>query len=84
MLCFYFLILDKHFYYDLFLSYVSFMYISDAVFSSGKNETFKACCKMGEPYNVDEHATCKSLTSTICSDPSRHISWDGMDLTLMK
>ncbi|KAG4996416.1 hypothetical protein JHK82_027222 [Glycine max] len=50
-------------------------------FSSSKNETFRACCGTGEPYNVDEHAPCGSLTSTICSDPSKHINWDGAHFT---
>ncbi|KAG4982369.1 hypothetical protein JHK87_027118 [Glycine soja] len=46
-----------------------------------KNETFRACCGTGEPYNVNEHAPCGSLTSTICSDPSKHINWDGAHFT---
>lgn len=81
MVCCAFIYWIKQFYYDLFLSYASFMYINVAGFSSSKNETFRACCGTGEPYNVDEHAPCGSLTSTICSDPSKHINWDGAHFT---
>nr|KYP33687.1 GDSL esterase/lipase At5g45910 family [Cajanus cajan] len=50
-------------------------------FSFGKIDTFKACCGKGEPYNVDVHIFCGSLASTVCSDPSKHINWDGAHLT---
>ncbi|KAK7329095.1 hypothetical protein VNO77_23241 [Canavalia gladiata] len=50
-------------------------------FSSSKRETFKACCGKGEPYNVDIKIFCGSPISTICSDPSKHINWDGAHFT---
>ncbi|XP_020238609.1 GDSL esterase/lipase At5g45910 [Cajanus cajan] len=50
-------------------------------FSFGKIDTFKACCGKGEPYNVDVHIFCGSFASTVCSDPSKHINWDGAHLT---
>lgn len=60
MVCcaFYFLIWDGQLYHDLFLSYTLFMYVIDAGFSFGKNETFEACCEKDEPYNVDLHIFC--------------------------
>ncbi|XP_020225454.1 GDSL esterase/lipase At5g45910 [Cajanus cajan] len=50
-------------------------------FYFGKNDTFKACCGKGGPYNVDIHIFCGSSKATVCSDPSKHINWDGAHLT---
>lgn len=56
-----------------------FEYINDAGFD--KNESFKACCGAHGPYNVDESMVCGSKKSTVCSDPSKHINWDGAHFT---
>ncbi|RDX83462.1 GDSL esterase/lipase [Mucuna pruriens] len=50
-------------------------------FSSGKIETFRACCGKGEPYNLSGQICCGSAASTVCSDPSKHINWDGPHFT---
>ncbi|XP_027337817.1 GDSL esterase/lipase At5g45910-like [Abrus precatorius] len=50
-------------------------------FSSDKKETLRACCGKGEPYNVDINIFCGSAASTVCSDPSKHINWDGAHFT---
>ncbi|KAK7314200.1 hypothetical protein VNO77_39413 [Canavalia gladiata] len=50
-------------------------------FPSGKNETFRACCGKGEPYNFNINVFCGSSASTVCSDPSKHINWDGPHFT---
>ena len=46
-------------------------------FSSGKTETFRACCGKGEPYNLSLQIYCGSPAATVCPDPSKHINWDG-------
>ncbi|RDX81783.1 GDSL esterase/lipase, partial [Mucuna pruriens] len=50
-------------------------------FSSGKIETFRACCGKGEPYNLSGQICCGSAASTVCSDPSKYINWDGPHFT---
>ncbi|CAJ1975545.1 unnamed protein product [Sphenostylis stenocarpa] len=50
-------------------------------FSSGKIETFKACCGKGEPYNLSLEIYCGSPAATVCSDPSKQINWDGPHFT---
>ncbi|KAL2337212.1 hypothetical protein Fmac_011658 [Flemingia macrophylla] len=50
-------------------------------FSSGKLETFKACCGKGEPYGLSAQFPCGSFFATVCSDPSKHINWDGPHFT---
>ncbi|XP_027338358.1 GDSL esterase/lipase At5g45910-like [Abrus precatorius] len=50
-------------------------------FPSERKETFKACCGKGEPYNVDINIFCGSPASITCSDPSKHINWDGVHFT---
>jgi len=72
--CVFIYLLEDQFYYHFFLSYASFMYINDADFSFGKNETPKICCGKCEPYNVDVHIFWGSLTPTVCYEPSKHIN----------
>lgn len=55
------------------------MYISG--FTSDKNEILKACCASNGPYNVNPKTPCGVLGTTICSDPSKQINWDGAHLT---
>ncbi|KAL2337214.1 hypothetical protein Fmac_011660 [Flemingia macrophylla] len=51
-------------------------------FSSGKLETFKACCGKGEPYGLSAQFPCGSFSqATVCSDPSKQINWDGPHFT---
>ncbi|XP_020207573.1 GDSL esterase/lipase At5g45910 [Cajanus cajan] len=50
-------------------------------FSSGKIETFRACCGKGEPYGLSEQIYCGSVASMVCSDPSKRINWDGPHFT---
>lgn len=47
-------------------------------------EPFKACCGCGEsgsPLNFNKHKLCGSPGATVCKDPSKYISWDGIHLT---
>ncbi|KAL2335858.1 hypothetical protein Fmac_010304 [Flemingia macrophylla] len=50
-------------------------------FSSGKIQTFKACCGKGEPYGLSAQTPCGSFSATVCPDPSKHINWDGPHFT---
>ncbi|KAL2337215.1 hypothetical protein Fmac_011661 [Flemingia macrophylla] len=50
-------------------------------FLSGKLETFKACCGKGEPYGLSAQFPCGCFFATVCSDPSKHINWDGPYIT---
>ncbi|KAG6481340.1 GDSL esterase/lipase At2g27360-like [Zingiber officinale] len=47
----------------------------------GIDETLVACCGGEGPYNASLSAPCGSPLSTLCSDPSRYVSWDGLHLT---
>ncbi|KAL5146312.1 GDSL esterase/lipase [Glycine soja] len=46
-------------------------------FSSGKIETFRACCGKGESYNLSLQIACGSLAAMVCPNPSKHLNWDG-------
>ncbi|WJX93406.1 acetylajmaline esterase [Trifolium repens] len=50
-------------------------------FTSDKNEILKACCGSNAPYNVDVKKPCGTTGTTVCSDPSKQINWDGAHLT---
>jgi lysophospholipase L1-like esterase len=50
-------------------------------FTSDKNEILKACCGSNAPYNVDVKKPCGTPGTTVCSDPSKQINWDGAHLT---
>ncbi|XP_020232730.1 GDSL esterase/lipase At5g45910 [Cajanus cajan] len=50
-------------------------------FSSGKIQTFKACCGKGEHYGFSDKIYCGSSAATVCSDPSKYINWDGPHFT---
>lgn len=56
---------------------------NDAGFTSNEDEIMKACCGSGGPYNValDYNKACGTTGSTVCSDPSKQINWDGAHLT---
>jgi len=58
-----------------------FINLCNAGFSSGKIETFRACCGKGEPYNLSLQIACGSPTVTVCPDPSKRINWDGPHFT---
>jgi len=56
------------------------MFINDAGFISDKVEILKACCGGGGPYHHDQYF-CGTPNTTICSDPSKLINWDGQHFT---
>ncbi|RAL49692.1 hypothetical protein DM860_001983 [Cuscuta australis] len=40
-----------------------------------------ACCGGKGPYNYDASVPCGVKGSTVCGDPSKYVSWDGIHLT---
>ncbi|KAJ0960947.1 hypothetical protein J5N97_001159 [Dioscorea zingiberensis] len=40
-----------------------------------------ACCGVGGLYNYNSSCMCGDLGSTVCMEPSRHLSWDGLHFT---
>lgn len=40
-----------------------------------------ACCGGGNAYNFDFAAFCTLPASTVCADPSKYVSWDGIHYT---
>ncbi|KAJ0960950.1 hypothetical protein J5N97_001162 [Dioscorea zingiberensis] len=40
-----------------------------------------ACCGSGALYNYNSSCLCGESGSTVCMEPSRYVSWDGMHLT---
>ncbi|KAG1346438.1 GDSL esterase/lipase [Cocos nucifera] len=43
--------------------------------------TLAACCGGGGRYNFNLAVMCGAPGDTVCSDPSKHVCWDGMHLT---
>lgn len=56
------------------------MFINGAGFISNKVEILKACCGGGGPYNVNDKF-CGTSGTTVCSDSSKLINWDGAHFT---
>ncbi|KAL9997497.1 putative sinapine esterase [Helianthus debilis subsp. tardiflorus] len=46
-----------------------------------QNETLKACCGCGGPFNFDSTMKCGDLCKTVCDEPNMYVSWDGVHLT---
>ncbi|KAI3840445.1 hypothetical protein MKW92_020106 [Papaver armeniacum] len=47
-----------------------------------QSSVLRACCGVVRaPYNYDGSRMCGSQGVPVCSDPSRHIHWDGVHLT---
>ncbi|XP_006651411.2 GDSL esterase/lipase At1g28600-like [Oryza brachyantha] len=46
-----------------------------------KETVLVACCGDGGPYNSNSLFGCGGPSSNLCSDPSKHVSWDGLHLT---
>jgi hypothetical protein len=63
--------------------YTCTIFNSSTIFYVGfdKDETFKACCGGGGPHNFDPRMGCGSPITTVCSDPSKNINWDGVHFT---
>lgn len=48
---------------------------------AGFEAPLAACCGGGGPYNFNLAIMCGAPGGTVCSDPSKHVCWDGMHLT---
>ncbi|XP_039131570.1 GDSL esterase/lipase At1g28650-like [Dioscorea cayenensis subsp. rotundata] len=46
-----------------------------------KDSLMKACCGAGGKYNFDATKICGAPGTSVCENPSNHISWDGIHLT---
>ncbi|KAK2375545.1 GDSL esterase/lipase [Trifolium repens] len=46
-----------------------------------KSKTLEACCGAGGPHNFDPRLGCGSPNTTVCSNPSKSINWDGFHFT---
>lgn len=65
--------------------YASYYEATTAIFQSPKQYGFEsplmACCGDGGYYNYNRSCACGEVGSTVCNDPSKHVSWDGLHLT---
>ncbi|XP_060191499.1 GDSL esterase/lipase At5g03980-like [Lycium barbarum] len=64
-------------YYGAFLS----VFRSAYYLGIDRESLLKACCGIGGKYNFDGKKTCGSPESSVCSDPSCFMNWDGVHLT---
>ncbi|KAJ0960933.1 hypothetical protein J5N97_001189 [Dioscorea zingiberensis] len=46
-----------------------------------QNSPLLACCGGGGLYNYNSSCLCGELGSTVCIEPSRYVSWDGLHFT---
>ncbi|KAJ4781000.1 GDSL esterase/lipase [Rhynchospora pubera] len=72
-------------YPDVAIIYADYYEASITIFRNPKEfgftYPFMACCGAEGPYNYSSFATCGNRGSTVCSDPSKYGSWDGLHLT---
>ncbi|XP_078153441.1 GDSL esterase/lipase At1g28600-like [Carex rostrata] len=72
-------------YPDVNIIYADYYEASMNIFRNPKKLGFsyplKACCGAKGPYNYSLFASCGNRGSTVCSDPSKYASWDGIHLT---
>ncbi|XP_078153165.1 GDSL esterase/lipase At1g28600-like, partial [Carex rostrata] len=72
-------------YPDVNIIYADYYEASMNIFRNPKKFGFsyplKACCGAKGPYNYSLFASCGNRGSTVCSDPSKYASWDGVHLT---
>ncbi|KAF9600197.1 hypothetical protein IFM89_005021 [Coptis chinensis] len=64
-------------YYDAFIALLR----NRAVLGFQKSSLRKACCGNGGSYNFDSSRMCGAEGVPVCSDPTKHVHWDGIRLT---
>ncbi|KAF9624565.1 hypothetical protein IFM89_011739 [Coptis chinensis] len=64
-------------YYDAFIALLR----NRAVLGFQKSSLSKACCGNGGSYNFDSSRMCGAEGVPVCSDPTKHVHWDGIRLT---
>lgn len=52
-----------------------------AAYGFKKETALVACCGDGGPYNSNSLFGCGGPSTNLCTNPSTHISWDGLHLT---
>ncbi|XP_052149846.1 GDSL esterase/lipase At1g28610-like isoform X2 [Oryza glaberrima] len=52
-----------------------------ATYGFKKETALVACCGDGGPYNSNSLFGCGGPSTNLCTNPSTHISWDGLHLT---
>ncbi|XP_010929733.1 GDSL esterase/lipase At5g03980 [Elaeis guineensis] len=63
--------------------YQAFLHLLDKAPDLGfdKDSLLQACCGVGGQYNFNINIMCGMPGASTCSNPSKHISWDGIHLT---
>ncbi|KAF9591777.1 hypothetical protein IFM89_007107 [Coptis chinensis] len=64
-------------YYDAFIALLH----NRAVLGFQKSSLRKACCGNGGSYNFDSSRMCGAEGVPVCSNPTKHVHWDGIHLT---
>ncbi|GER25370.1 GDSL esterase/lipase [Striga asiatica] len=60
----------------------AYLTIANNLTKYGMEEPFKACCGCGEgQFNFDKNNICGSPGTSVCKDPHKYVSWDGIRLT---
>ncbi|CAL4955784.1 unnamed protein product [Urochloa decumbens] len=75
----------RNVYPDVTIIYADYYGASLNIFQAplkfGFTVPLNACCGSDAPYNCSPAILCGRPGSTVCSDPSKYISWDGLHFT---
>ncbi|CAO2179228.1 unnamed protein product [Urochloa humidicola] len=75
----------RNLYPDVTIIYADYYGASLNIFQAplkfGFTVPLNSCCGSDAPYNCSPSVLCGRLGSTVCSDPSKYISWDGLHFT---
>ncbi|CAL4948751.1 unnamed protein product [Urochloa decumbens] len=75
----------RNLYPDVTIIYADYYGASLNIFRAplkfGFTVPLNACCGSDAPYNCSPAILCGTPGSTVCSDPSKYISWDGLHFT---
>ncbi|CAL4962663.1 unnamed protein product [Urochloa decumbens] len=75
----------RNLYPDVSIIYADYYGASLNIFQAplkfGFTVPLNACCGSDAPYNCSPAILCGTPGSTVCSDPSKYISWDGLHFT---
>ncbi|CAO2165524.1 unnamed protein product [Urochloa humidicola] len=75
----------RNLYPDVTIIYADYYGASLNIFRAplkfGFTVPLNACCGSDAPYNCSPSVLCGRPGSTVCSDPSKYISWDGLHFT---
>ncbi|CAO2191029.1 unnamed protein product [Urochloa humidicola] len=75
----------RNLYPDVTIIYADYYGASLNIFQAplkfGFTVPLNSCCGSDAPYNCSPSVLCGRPGSTVCSDPSKYISWDGLHFT---